>query len=111
MAMYANWRTRVTNTLKNIFRDSSFKLRIAALLPCHRLLDFLGFRGQGRAHLDQLAVRSNEKVIFDAHADIFLRNINSGFDSKRHTGAERNFVVAWVMDVESNVVAEAVNEI
>ena len=76
--------------------------------PC--LLHVFGSKERG-TQLDQLAVGVDVEVVFDAHADIFFRNIDSRLDRERHARAERNVVIPAIVHIQANVVAQPVNEI
>ena len=51
------------------------------------------------------------KVVFDAHAQMFVGNVNARLDGDDHAGRERPAEIAGVVDVEADTVAQAVDEI
>ena len=53
----------------------------------------------------------DEDVVLDAHAQIFLGNIDAGLHGDDHAGLERGAEFARIVDVQTDVMAEAVNEI
>src|SRR5271168_2312277 len=75
--------------------------------------DFFDFIGVAREAFAQEFVASfgDEDVVLDAHAEIFLGDVDAGFDGDDHAGLERFAVFAGVVDIETDVVAESVNEI
>ena len=67
--------------------------------------------GSAPLSLTQLAILINPVVVLDADSQLLFRNINSRLDGERHSRSERHGVIPGIVDVQSDVVAEAVNEI
>src|SRR6266852_1667593 len=64
----------------------------------HDLLDFIGIAGE--AFAEQLVAGfGDEGVVFDAHAEILLGNVDAGLDGDDHAGLERGAVFAGVVNV------------
>src|SRR5271163_2807457 len=76
----------------------------------HDFFDFDGIAGEAFAQ-EFVAGFGDEDVIFDAHAEIFFGDVNAGLDRDDHSWLERFAIIAGIVDVEADVVAEAVNEI
>src|SRR5580698_6891404 len=76
----------------------------------HDFFDFIGIAGEAFAQ-EFVAGFGDEDVVFDADAEIFLGDVNAGLDGDDHSWLERFAIIARVVDVEADVVAEAVNEI
>jgi len=53
----------------------------------------------------------DEDVVFNTHAEILFRNVDTGFHGDDHARLERGAVVAGVVDVQADVMSQAVNEI
>lgn len=77
----------------------------------HRALHFVGGVGQCRGQLDQLAAGVHVIHVFDSHSELFFWNINAGLDGEDHPRSKWDVVVAGVVDIQTNVVAKAVDEI
>ena len=75
------------------------------------MFHFVGGVGQCRGQFDQFAAGVHVIHVFDSHSQLFFRNINAGFDGEDHPRSEWDIVVAGVVDIQANVVAEAVDEI
>src|SRR5579862_6473957 len=76
----------------------------------HDFFDFVGVAGEAFAE-EFVAGFGNQDVVFDADAEVFFGDVDAGLDGDDHAGLERFAVFAGVVDVEADVVAEAVNEI
>src|SRR5712671_3255782 len=74
----------------------------------HYFFDFGGVAGKALAQ-ELVASFGDQDIVFDAHAEVFLGDVNTGLHGDDHAGLKRPAVFAGVVDVESDVVAEAVN--
>src|SRR4030081_2928518 len=72
----------------------------------HYFFDFGGIAGEALAQ-ELVARFGDEHVVFDAHAEVFLGDVNTGLHRDDHAGLKRPAVFAGVVDVEADVVAEA----
>src|SRR5208282_1305497 len=89
------------------------------------LLGFFGALGGGFGHdffdlvriareafAEEFVARfGDEDVVFDAHAEIFFGDVDARLDSDDHARLEGFAILAGIVDVETDIVAEAVNEI
>ena len=87
------------------------KGRVPISSGSHGVFHFVGGVGQCRGQFDQLAAGVDVIHVFDSHSQLFFWNINAGFDGEDHARRKRNVVVAGVVDIQADVVAEAVDEI
>src|SRR6202011_5227253 len=76
----------------------------------HNLFDFNGVAGQAFAQ-QLMAGFGDEDVVFDAHSEILFGDVDAGLDGDDHAGLERGAEFARIVDVQTDVMAEAVNEI
>src|ERR1700756_1180629 len=76
----------------------------------HDFLDFGGFAGEALAQQFKASV-GDQQVVFDAHAKIFFRDIDAGLDGDNLAWNERLARVAGIVNVEADIVAEAVDVI
>src|SRR6266403_3209056 len=76
----------------------------------HYFFDFSGIAGQALAQ-ELIAGLGDEHIIFDAHAEIFFEDVDAGLHGDDHAGLERSTVLAGIVDVEADVVAETVDVI
>src|SRR6266481_6006413 len=76
----------------------------------HYFFDFGGIAGQALAK-ELVAGFGDEHVVFDTHAKVFLRDVNTGLHGDDHAGLKRTAEFAGIVDVEAKVVAETVNVI
>ena len=74
----------------------------------HDFFDLIGRARQARGE-QFVAGRRDEHVVLDAHADIFLGNVNSRLDGDDHSRFERARRAAGIVHVQANVMAQAVN--
>src|SRR5712672_4262139 len=74
----------------------------------HYFFDFGGVAGEALAQ-ELVASFGDQDIVFDAHAEVFLGNVNTGLHGDDHAGLKRPAVLAGVVDVESDVMAESVN--
>src|SRR5579859_8253267 len=84
--------------------------RSCNLLP-HRLLYLVGRSRQTVAQQHQLAVLAHGEDIFNADAQLFFRNVNPRLQCEDHAFIHRHAVVAGIMDVQSHVMSQPVDEI
>ena len=76
-----------------------------------------GFDGGGLVwetldEVDEMAVAADVEDVLDADADVFLGDVDAGFDGEDHAAVEfRGAVVHGVVDVDADGVAEAVDEV
>ena len=61
--------------------------------------------------LYQIPLLVNVVNVLDAHSKFFFRNINPGLDREHHSFVERNRIIARVVDIKANVMAESMNEV
>src|SRR5260370_38675421 len=75
--------------------------------------DFFYLLGIARKPLAEelVACFRDQNVVFDAHAKVFFRNVNAGLHRDHHAGLESAAVVAGIVDVQADVMTEAVDEI
>src|SRR6266403_773026 len=76
----------------------------------HYFFDFGGVAGEAFAQ-EFIAGFGDEYVVFDADAQILFGDVDAWLHGDDHAGLERFAVVAGIMDIEANIVAEAVNVI
>src|SRR6267154_4688711 len=76
----------------------------------HYFFDFGGVAGQALAQ-ELVAGFGDEHVVLDAHAKVFLGDVNAGLHGDDHAGLKRAAVFAGIVDVEAEVVTETVNVI
>jgi hypothetical protein len=86
-------------TLRSLFRGVG-----------HDFFDFVGVAGEAFAQ-EFVAGFGDEDVVLNADPEIFFGDVNAGLDGDDHAGFERFAILAGIVDVEADVVAEAVNEI
>src|SRR5947207_8327397 len=87
-----------------------FSFRASCGCSGHDFFDFIGVAGE--AFAEQLVAGFGyENIVFHAHAEILFRNVDAGLNSNDHTRLERGAVVAGVVNVQADVVTEAVDEI
>src|SRR6266699_1395602 len=61
---------------------------------------------------EQLVARvGDEHVVFNAHAQILFGNVDARFDGDHHSRLQRAAMVARIVYVEADMVAQAMNEI
>lgn len=79
-------------------------------LGIHETLDFVDFDGDG-GHEIGVVFGSDEVIVFEADAEIFLADVDAGFDGENHAFCEG--LVRWgdVVDVEAHVVRGSVHEV
>src|SRR5580693_3143118 len=89
------------------------------------LLGFLGACGSGLGHdsfdfdgvpgetlAEKLRPRfGDEDVVLNAHAEILFGDVNAWLDGDDHAGLERFAVFTRVVDIQTDMVSETVNEI
>src|SRR6202030_2515341 len=76
----------------------------------HDFFDFVG--GAGELAAEQFVTRfGDQHVVFDAHAEILLGDVNSRFDGHHLARHQRFAGIAGIVDVQSDIVAQAVDEI
>src|SRR5258708_10445165 len=76
----------------------------------HDLFDFTRISGEAFAQ-QFVAGFGDEKVLLDAHAKIFLGNVDAGLDGNDHPRLEPRPVAAAVVDVQANMVPEPLLEL
>src|SRR6266699_54785 len=76
----------------------------------HDLFNFIGIAGE--AFAEQLVAGfGDEDVVFDAHAEILFGNVDTRFNGDDHAGLETCAMFPGVVNVQADVMAEAVDEI
>src|SRR5579885_3144774 len=76
----------------------------------HDSLDFIRVARQSFAQ-EFVARLGDEKIVFDANAQVFFGNIDAGLNGDDLAGLQRRAGGARVVNIKSDVVAEAVNKI
>src|SRR5467141_4006053 len=112
-------RKNVSNAKQQYKCARSWRSIVVALLgllgalvgsDSHDLFDFIGIAGE--AFAEQLVAGfGDEDVVFNTRAEILFRNVDTGFHGDDHARLERGAVVAGVVDVQADVMSQAVNEI
>ena len=74
-------------------------------------LDVFQLEGELFGEQAPLAVPQDEHLILDADAEAALGQVDAGLDRDHCAGGQRRFVEAGVVDVESDEMAEAVDEL
>src|SRR5207237_4118878 len=85
--------------------------RSSASRPRHPRFHVFQLPGKIRGQQPPLAVAEEEHLVLDAHAEAALGKIDARFDREDRAGGDRQVVLAGVVDVEADEVAEAVNEL
>ncbi len=76
----------------------------------HDLFDFTRISGEAFAE-QPVAGFGDQDVVFDAHAKILFGDVDAWLNGDDHAGLERGAVFARVVNIEADMMAEAVNEI
>src|SRR5437899_9447412 len=76
----------------------------------HYFFDLGGIAGEALAQ-KLVAGFGDEHVVLDAHAKVFLGDVNAGLHGDDHTGLKRAAVFAGIVNVEAEVVTETVDVI
>src|SRR6202171_1418904 len=58
-----------------------------------------------------MAGLGDEDAVLDADAEILVGDVDAGLDGDDHAGLQRRAVLSGVVDIEADMMAEAVNEI
>src|SRR2546429_1940013 len=66
---------------------------------------------RGSRSLQLVAGVGDEHVVFNAHAQILFGNVNARFDGDHHSRLQRAAMVARIVYVEADMMAQAMNEI
>src|SRR5437016_4786473 len=61
--------------------------------------------------IDQLTTCIHIEDILDSYTQLFFWNVDARLDREHHSGADRNFIVALIVHIQSDIVTEPVNEI
>ena len=61
--------------------------------------------------VDQFAILIDIENVFNPHPEFFFRDIDSGLKGKHRPRTQRNVVVIGIVNIQSDVVAEAMNEV
>ena len=56
-----------------------------------------------------MTVFGDQNIVLDAHADLFIRNVDSGLDGDNHPRFEFAIAIAGIVNVQSEMMADAVN--
>src|SRR5207247_5927762 len=76
----------------------------------HDFFDFIGIARE--AFTEQLVAGFDDKdIVFDAHAEILFGDVDAGLNGNDHAGLESGAMVAGVVNVQADGMAEAVDEI
>src|SRR5690348_6686685 len=77
----------------------------------HRLFYFIGCVRQVLRKVHQFSALVHVERVFDAYTEIFLRDVDSGFNCEYFSG--REWFVEWsgIVHIESDAMAESVNEV
>ena len=77
----------------------------------HRFLNFIGGARQAMAQHNKFAVLSHSKHIFNADAQPFFRNVNSGLQREYHAFVDRHSGIVGIMHVQAHVMSQSMDEI
>src|SRR5581483_6244081 len=77
----------------------------------HCPLDFVGGAGEAGGQLHQPAVLIHVEHILDAHAKLLFRDVDSRLQREDHALVQFAAGLAGIVDVESDVMAQAVDEV
>src|SRR5882762_6414858 len=112
-------RKKVSNAKQQYKCARSWRSIVVALLgllgalvgtDSHDLFDFNGIAGE--AFAEQLvAGLGDEDVVLDADPEILFGYVDAGLDGDEHAGLQRRAVLSGVVDIEADMMAEAVNKI
>ncbi len=75
------------------------------------MLHFVGGVRKFFGQLDELAAGIHVIHVFDPDSQLFVGNINARLDSKNHSRSQRYVIIPSIVNIEADVVAEAVDEI
>src|SRR5579872_835768 len=92
-------------------RSSASGNRSLGLSGRHRMFHFVCGMRKFFGQLDELAAGIYVIHVFDTHSQLLLGNINARLDGENHSGSQRYVIIAGIVNVEANVMAETVNEI
>ena len=85
--------------------------RLGGSLAGHGTLDVVRGVRQVRGQVDQLAVLVYVENIFNPHAQFFLRDVDARLESKHRSRTERNVIVIGIVDIQADVVTQAMDKI
>src|SRR5205085_6391480 len=110
-AVRTKYRRAATARAHRNLRDRIEWTWALRLLLRHRALDFIRLLRQRAREADQFPVVSNNVLILNAHAERLLGQINARLDREDGAGLQRCAGRARVVNRETDVVAEAVDEV
>src|SRR5262249_30878729 len=82
-----------------------------ALLLRHRTLNLIGRVRQFGSQVHELSVGVNVVNVLDAHSQFLFRDVNTGLDGEYRSGLQWSSRLAWIVHIQADIVAQAVNEV
>src|ERR1700722_14936617 len=105
----AKYQYKGQRSRRSIFSLLGFLGALASGLG-HDSFDFGGLAGEALAQKLQPRF-GDEHVVLNAHAEIFFGDVNARLDGDDHAGREGFAILARVVDIQTDMVAQSVNEI